>query len=97
MKSLQGTWPGWLLDGNRMQVYGWTELSFTGSSDRVSNLPMGFNYLANNFLLQQNWLRIERSVVTSGTTEPTFGFRLDTILPARTTVSRWRAACSMGN
>ena len=40
MKSLQGTWPGWLLDGNRMQIYGWTELSFTGSSDRERSMRM---------------------------------------------------------
>jgi hypothetical protein len=81
MKSLQGTWEGWLLDGNRLQVSGWTDLSYTASSDEHSNLPMGFNYRANEFLLQQNWLRIERTVVTSGTTEPTLGFRSDTILP----------------
>jgi hypothetical protein len=42
---------------------------------------MGFNWRANEPLLQQNWLRFERAVVTSGTTEPTFGFRSDTILP----------------
>jgi hypothetical protein len=42
---------------------------------------MGFNYRANDYLLQQNWLRLERPVVTSGTTEPSFGFRSDTILP----------------
>jgi len=81
MESLQGTWEGWLLDGNRLQVYGWTDVSFTASSDQHSNLPMGFNYRANEFLLQQNWLRIEQTVVTSGTIEPTFGFRSDTILP----------------
>jgi hypothetical protein len=81
MKTLQGTWPGWLLDENRVQVTGWTDASFTGSSDQQNNLPMGFNHRANDFLLQQNWLRIERPVVTSGTTEPTFGFRSDTILP----------------
>jgi hypothetical protein len=81
MKSLQGTWLGSDLDANRVQVYGWTEASFTASSDRASNLPMGFNYLANNFLLQQNWLRIDRPVGSTGTTEPTFGFRSDWILP----------------
>jgi len=81
MKSLQGTWPGWILDSERMQVTGWTELSFTASSDAHSNLPMGFNYRANDFLLQQNWVRFERAVATTGTTEPTFGFRCDTILP----------------
>jgi hypothetical protein len=41
--------------------------------------------------LQQNWLRVEQPVVTAGTTEPTFGFRSDTILPGtdyRFTISR---------
>lgn len=91
MKSLQGTWAGWLLDGNRVQVYGWTEGSFTASSAAHKQLPMGFNYRANELHVQRNWLRIERPVVTSGTTEPTFGFRSDTILPSidyRFTISR---------
>jgi hypothetical protein len=81
MKALQGTWAGGLLDSNRMQVYGWAQACFTGSSDRVSNLPLGWNYLANNFLLEQNWVRIDRAVVTSGTADPTFGFRFDWIVP----------------
>jgi hypothetical protein len=81
MREFQGTAPGWLLDDHRLSISGWTEVSFTGSSAENSNLPMGFNYLANKFALQQNWLRIERPVVTTGTTEPTFGFRSDTILP----------------
>src|SRR5262249_45831610 len=81
MREAQGTWPGWLLDSQRLQVSGWTDSSFTASSAAHSNLPMGFNYRANEFLPQQNWLRCERAVVTSGTTEPTFGFRSDWILP----------------
>ncbi len=81
MKELQGTWPGALLDDNRLRLLGWTDMSLTASSDRHDQLPLGFNYLANNYLLQQNWLRFERTVVTSGTTEPTFGFRSDWILP----------------
>jgi Putative beta-barrel porin-2, OmpL-like. bbp2 len=81
MKALQGTWPGWVLDGNRLQISGWTDVSYTASSDRISNLPLGFNHQANEFALQQNWLRIERTVVTSGSAEPTWGFRSDTILP----------------
>src|SRR5207237_4732011 len=71
MKALQGTWPAALLDSERMQLTGWTETSFTASSDSHSNLPMGFNHLANEFLLQQNWVRFERTMVTTGTTEPT--------------------------
>jgi hypothetical protein len=81
MRELQGTAPGWLLDGNRLSISGWTEIAFTGSSAESNNLPEGFNYRANKFSLQQNWLRFERPVVTTGTTEPTFGFRFDTILP----------------
>jgi hypothetical protein len=91
MKTLQGSWPGWLLDGNRMSLSGWLDASFTASTDRTSNLPLGFNYRANEFLLQQNWIRFERSVVTSGTLEPTFGFHTDWILPGsdyRFTVAR---------
>jgi hypothetical protein len=81
MKALQGTYPGWLLDGERMSISGWTEGAYTASSARVQQLPMGFNYRADDFLLQQNWLRIERTVVTSDTVEPTLGFRSDWILP----------------
>jgi hypothetical protein len=91
MKELQGAAVGALLDDSRISVSGWTDASVTASSDRFSNLPMGFNWRANDFLLQQNWLRIDRPVVTTGTTEPTFGFRSDTILPGsdyRFTVAR---------
>jgi hypothetical protein len=81
MQALQGTFPGWLLDSQRIQVSGWTDMSFTASSAVHETLPMGFNYRANDFLLQQNWLRVDCPVVTSGTSEPTFGFHWDTILP----------------
>jgi hypothetical protein len=80
METLQGTWPGWCLDGNKITISGWTEVSFTASSATSENLPMGFNYRANEFAVQQNWLRIDRPVDQSATT-PTWGFRSDTILP----------------
>jgi hypothetical protein len=80
MKTLQGTWAGSLLTGNRLQISGWIDASFTGSSAADSNAPIGFNYRANQFLLQQNWIRFERPVATSGT-EPSFGFLNDWILP----------------
>jgi hypothetical protein len=41
---------------------------------------VGFNWRANEAALQQNWIRFERSVVSSGT-EPSLGFRSDWILP----------------
>src|SRR5690349_19363185 len=68
MQSLQGTYPGWLLDGNRVQITGWTDLSYTASSAGHEQLPMGFNYKANQFLVQQNWLRIDRPVDQTSTT-----------------------------
>src|SRR5205814_5394525 len=61
MRALQGTWYGAQLDDNRLRVWGWTEGAFTASTDRHDQLPMGFNYLANRFMLQQNWLRVERT------------------------------------
>lgn len=79
MKELQGTWAGNLLDGNRMSISGWTLGSFTASSVANQNLPENFNYRANEPIMQQTWLRFQRSVVTTGTVEPTYGFQSDWI------------------
>jgi hypothetical protein len=80
MHSLQGTYPGWLLDDQRVSIQGWTEATFVGASASGSLLPFGFNYRGNELNVQQNWLRIERLVDRSAN-GPTFGFRSDTILP----------------
>jgi hypothetical protein len=69
-----------LLNRRRIQIYGWTEGAFTASSSESNQLPMGFNYLANDFLVQQNWLRIERTI-DQASDSPSFGFLADTILP----------------
>jgi hypothetical protein len=80
MQALQGTWYGAVLDDDRVSVSGWTEGAFTASTGRRDNSPLGFNWRANDALLQQNWLRVERAVDDKATT-PTWGFRSDTILP----------------
>ncbi|MCU0704278.1 MAG: porin [Fimbriiglobus sp.] len=80
MQLLQGTRYGAALDRAGVTVGGWTNSSFTASTARRDQLPMGFNYRANDFLLQQNWLRIDRPVDVDSDT-PTFGFRSDWILP----------------
>ena len=77
MLALQGTYPGWLLDGNKLQLYGWVDSAFTASTVRHDQLPMGFNYRANEFHVQQAWVRFERPVDQNAAT-PTFGFRSDT-------------------
>src|SRR5207249_2975226 len=90
MQSLQGTYPGWLLDGHRISIQGWTDTNFVAASSSGSLLPFGFNYRGNEFSLQQNWIRIERPVDQSAN-GPTFGFRSDTILPGldyRFTIAR---------
>jgi hypothetical protein len=79
MRELQGTWLGMGLDDHRTSVSGWIEGSYTASTAELSNVPMVWNDRANNFLLQQAWLRLERSVVTSGTTSPSFGYRVDVL------------------
>jgi hypothetical protein len=79
MREAQGTWLGDLLDGNRLYLTGWFDMSFTPSTDGVSNQPVVWNDRANRFLFQQGWVRLGRSVVTSGTTEPTVGFQIDVL------------------
>jgi hypothetical protein len=79
MKQTQGTWLGALLDDNRLFLSGWIEQSYTASTDKVSNYPMIFNDRANQYLLQQAWVRIGRKLVTSGTTAPSWGFQIDAI------------------
>jgi hypothetical protein len=78
MREAQGTWLGAFLDDHRLSVSGWFEPSYTQTSNlRFTNQPYVWNDRADLPLLQQAWLRIERSVVTSGTTTPTVGFRVD--------------------
>jgi hypothetical protein len=87
--EMEGMMPGMAMDdmgamsgmsGSRFSISGWTDMSFTGSSASQSNLPMGFNYKANEFLLQQNRLRIDYAVDEKSAC-PSFGFRSDWILP----------------
>ncbi len=79
MKQAQGTWLGALLDDHRLYLNGWIEQAYTASSDRVSNYPMIFNDRANEYLLQQAWVRLSRKVVTLETTEPSWGFEIDVL------------------
>ncbi|HEY7330377.1 MAG TPA: outer membrane beta-barrel protein [Gemmataceae bacterium] len=79
MKQTQGTWLGALLDDNRLFLSGWIEQAFTASTTRSSNFPVIFNDRANEYLLQQAWVRMGRKLVTLGTTEPSWGFQIDVI------------------
>jgi hypothetical protein len=80
MRSLSSSSLGNFLRRNEIEIYGWTEGAFTASTASGNQLPLGFNYRANDFLLQQNWLRVKRNVRTDSSV-PSFGFLADTILP----------------
>jgi hypothetical protein len=80
MHELQGSWLGAWFDDRRFSISGWTEASYTGSTSQVSNFPVTFNDRANTFLLQQEWIRFNRALLTTGTTEPSWGYRLDVLI-----------------
>ena len=80
MQELQGTYYGDLLDSSRINVYGWAGNTFTAATQTHGTLLTGFAFLPNQYLLQQNWLRIDRPV-NPASTEPDVGFRIDSILP----------------
>jgi hypothetical protein len=77
MREAQGTWFGTLLDDNRLYLNGWIEQAYTASSDRVTNFPVIFNDRANEYLLQQAWVRFGRRLVTTATTEMSWGYQVD--------------------
>jgi hypothetical protein len=39
---------------------GWVQVSYTLSSSKNNQLPLGFNYLSNEPQLQQSWVHFER-------------------------------------
>jgi len=55
-------------------------MNYTASTASNQNLPMAMNYKANQFLLEQNMLMIEKAVDTKAN-ERTWGFTLMGILP----------------
>src|SRR5262249_3915877 len=64
MLLLQGSWYGSLLDSQRLQITGWTDVSYNASTASHDNRPLGFNYRANEADLQQTVLRLDRPVDT---------------------------------
>jgi hypothetical protein len=90
MQALAGTRMCCWLDEHKTTISGWSNISFTGSSAGQDQLPMGFNYRANEFLLQQNWLRIDKPLDTESKS-PSWGYHADLIMPGsdyRFTVAR---------
>src|SRR5689334_18409652 len=65
MRILKGTTFGSRLDESGISISGWTEGNYTASTAHHSNLPMTFNDRANFWQMNQNFLRIAKSIDTS--------------------------------
>jgi hypothetical protein len=75
MHELQGTWPGDLLDSERIHMYGWINASTNWSTNSRSNIPTSYWLVPNNILLDQFVVRLERQVDTVQTDHIDWGFR----------------------
>ncbi len=89
-RTLEGTRFGEILNNRGIRIYGWTEGSYNLSTASGSNAPVFMNDRANEFVMNQNYVVIEKAI-DSSKDEFQLGWRLDTILPgtdARTTLPR---------
>ena len=88
-KLLEGTPFGQLLSDRGIKVYGWTQMNYTLSSASKTNAPTTFNDRANEFQMNQTWLRIDKAVDTTKK-ELQYGFHVDAFVgtDARYTVPR---------
>jgi hypothetical protein len=75
MKELQGTWPGDLLDSERIRIYGWINAAGNVSTAHNSNTPDSYWIAANQFELDQFVIRAERQVDTVQVDHIDWGFR----------------------
>jgi Putative beta-barrel porin-2, OmpL-like. bbp2 len=75
MKELQGTWPGDLLDSERIRVYGWVNVSGNVSTADHSNSPTSYWLVPNSVQLDQLVVRAERQLDTVQTDHIDWGFR----------------------
>lgn len=89
-KSIAETRLGDILTSRGITVYGWTEMSYNASTASKTNAPVFMIDRANQFLLNQNYLVVEKTLDTSKK-EFQLGWRTDFILPGsdyRTTLPR---------
>ena len=80
MRVLKGTGLGERLEKQRIEISGWTEGNYTASTANRSNFPVTFNDRGDFWQMNQNFLRIDRSIDTSKK-EFQLGGRTEWILP----------------
>ena len=80
MKLLEGRSGGEFLDKSGITIKGYADMNYTASTASGVNSPMAMNYKANQFLLEQNSIIIEKAVDTKAK-EMTWGFTMMGLLP----------------
>jgi len=80
MRVLKGTCFGDQLEKRRIEISGWTQGNYTASTANRSNYPVTFNDRADFWQMNQNFLRVDRSIDTSKK-EFQLGGRTEWILP----------------
>jgi hypothetical protein len=75
MKALQGTWPGDLLNSQKIRVYGWITAEGNVSTSKNSNTPDSYWIRPNKFDMDQALIRVERNPDTVQTDHIDWGFR----------------------
>ncbi len=80
MKLLDARSDREFLDKSGVTIKGYADMNYTSSTAKGSNLPMAMNYKANQFLLEQNSIIIEK-VVDTNAKQMTWGFTVMGILP----------------
>jgi hypothetical protein len=75
MKSLQGTWPGDLLNEERTKISGWINGSGNLSTSKNSNTPASYWIVPNSVQVDQLLIRAERQLDSVQTDHVDWGFR----------------------
>jgi hypothetical protein len=75
MKALQGTYPGDILDSQRIRLYGWVTFEGNLSTSQFSNAPDSYWIRPNKFDVDQVIVRLERQADTVQTDHIDYGFR----------------------
>src|SRR5439155_13070414 len=78
MESLQGTWPGGLLDSRHTQVYGWLEQGFAANPDSPRdriNFGANEDWRSNDYRLNQVYFILDNTLEHG--TNPNLGYRAD--------------------
>lgn len=77
MQALAGTPLGQVLEANRISLYGWASTAGNASTSSRLNAPLGYDWRARRWELNQAVIRAERLPDTAQTERLDWGFRIE--------------------